>query len=122
MRTANYQARFFFFFFGTWNKKQHNLQNLLTDWVFHPFFACCRHSQSNLYADLIPKAQYSLYCKNNSFVCRYIHCKKKKKKKKPLGKACAEHTQNMQDGKRPNVIKAYMKADIPICRALAAFL
>lgn len=43
-------------------------------------------------------------------------------KSKPLGKACAEHTENMQDGKRPNVIKAYRKADVPICRALAAFL
>lgn len=54
----------------------------------------------------------------DSFVCHSIQ----EEKSKPLGKACAEHTENMQDGKRPNVIKAYRKADVPICRALAAFL
>lgn len=61
----------------------------------------------------------NLYAAQNyTFVCRSAHSKEKK----PLGKACAEHTRNMQDRKRPNVIKAYMKPDIPICRTLAAFL
>lgn len=62
----------------------------------------------------------NLYAARIIVLCAVAYAEEKKKKL--LGKACAEHTQNMQDGKRPNVIKAYMKPDIPICRALAAFL
>lgn len=73
------------------------------------------------YTSILFQKHSNLYAARMIVLCAIAYTAIKKKKK-PLGKACAEHTQNMQDGKRPNVIKAYMKPDIPICRALAAFL
>lgn len=46
-----------FFFLGEQNKNQHDLLHLLTDGVWNPLFACCRHAHSNLCIDLIQKAQ-----------------------------------------------------------------